>query len=658
MPFKLYAYYKFVSTDVEAKVMRESQAGLTDLMLASEAAAQLDFAKASLRFTKAGENFISAHKELNHISNILLTLASFSGDAKMKLAAESKKILEVGVIVSNLGNNLSATVSNIMSDVKEGKIISAIDTFTFFSQKSLKDLDDLNGLLEKISVNNLPEQYQNKFITLKSKTNVVKKALLEFTDLSEAIKIFLGASQNKRYLLVFQNNNELRASGGFLGSYALIDFKEGNIKNIEIPEGGSYDTEGGLKVLVRSPEPLHLVSPIWYFWDSNWWPDWRLSAQNIMWFYEKSGGSTVDGVISITPTVLERLLEITGPIDLNEQYGVVVSADNFWEIVQGIVEQKGNEVSGYDPKKPKKIIKDLMDKMMLELPKKLNSNNIAKLLLALDKSLLEKDILFYFTDENLQKEISDRNWGGEMQPEDFDYLQVVHTNIAGGKSDRVMKENINQDIEIQSDGSIVKTLTIKREHQGNKQDLYTGVRNVDWLRVYVPEGSKLIEANGFERPNDIYFKSADEATVSNDYVENTENRAIIDSLSGTKSYQENNKTVFANWVMIDPGKTGIVTLKYKLPFSIFEAVKKEKADDWLSKVKEVFSAKGQNVLSYSLLWQKQPGSPESSISSNLKINNGLSVFWQQAGSFHSKDYDWMVKDNLDSDKYWVVLLAK
>jgi len=95
-----------------------------------------------------------------------------------------------------------------------------------------------------------------------------------------------------------------------------------------------------MTVSVKAPEPLWLVNPLWHFWDANWWPDWPTTAKNLMWFYEKSGGSTVDGVVTFTPTVVEKLLDITGPIDMSEEYGVIIDSNNFWETTQKIVEHE------------------------------------------------------------------------------------------------------------------------------------------------------------------------------------------------------------------------------------------------------------------------------------------------------------------------------
>ena len=62
----------------------------------------------------------------------------------------------------------------------------------------------------------------------------------------------------KRYLLIFQNNTEMRASGGFMGSFAVMDFSNGQVSNLNVPGGGTYDTEAGLKSKIVAPKPLQL----------------------------------------------------------------------------------------------------------------------------------------------------------------------------------------------------------------------------------------------------------------------------------------------------------------------------------------------------------------------------------------------------------------
>ncbi|MFZ4631597.1 MAG: DUF4012 domain-containing protein [Patescibacteria group bacterium] len=676
-PLKLLSYFELLNIDkLEKKILGSSQLAMTNLMAASSAISKMDFKIADSEFQKAGSNFLEAENELNIINDSILSLAALSNDPKLKLAAESKKFLKAGAIASALGSNLVLSTDSLFSN--KDNFTKSIDDFVYYGSLAVSDAKELKIVINNINPKNLPTQYQEKFNSINKQVSLMSDNLESFVGAGSKFKELLGATRDRRYLLVFQNNSELRASGGFLGSYALVDIRDGKIRNLEVPGGGAYDTEGGMIVRVVAPKPLWLVNPLWHFWDANWWPDWPTTARNLMWFYEKSGGPTVDGVISVTPNVIEGLLEVTGPIDLTKEYGLVIDSNNFWETVQKIVEQKnfgsansqdfigiptssaivdsslpikqGLELNTNN--KPKKIIGDLMSKILEVLPQKLDKNNLIKILALFENNLSEKQVLFYFNDPVLQSEFSNRNWAGEVRDYKNDYLMVVNTNIAGQKSDRKMEEKIDHLSEVAADGSIINTLTITRSHIGLKNEIMTGVRNVDWLRIYVPKGSELLETTGFKIPEDKYLKEApDDDWQQNDLVK-TENEATSFGADNTKVYEENGKTVFANWLMVDPGETETVKIKYRLKINFFEKVSK---DNWLKKINNFINPEKNNFSPYSLMIQKQAGAKPSEFKSTLILPSGYSIFWRYPDNLVG-DKGWEINDSLNSDKYWSILV--
>ena len=680
IPIKLLSYFELLDFNkLEKKIIGSSQLAINNLFAATDAISKMDLKSADSEFKNAGNNFLVAQEELNKINDGLLSLAALSGNPKLKLAAESKKFVKSGALASSLGRNLVLATDSLFSGDKEDFSI-ALDKFNYYGNLAVVDAKSLKEELNKINPQNLPPEYQEKFLEISKQTGLMADSLEAFVGAGEKFKDVLGASQDKRYLLVFQNNSELRASGGFLGSYALVDIRDGKIRNLEVPGGGSYDTEGGMNVRVVAPKPLWLVNPLWHFWDANWWADWPTTAKNLMWFYEKSDGPSVDGVISLTPTVIERLLEITGPIDLTKEYGLVIDSNNFWETTQKVVEQKnlvktnpssvigvptssailqtdlpikqGLEVNSEN--KPKKIIGDLMAKIIEILPKKLNKENLVKILSLFEDSLDEKQILFYFTNKDSQAEMTKRNWAGEIKGTDKDYLLVVDTNIAGQKSDRKIEEKIEHTSVVDSDGSIIDTVKITRTHTGNKNEVMTGVRNVDWLRVYVPKGSQLLKAEGFKSPDSKYLNQVpDKNWQENDLVSN-ENNAPIDPVSGTKIYEENGKTVFANWLMVDPGESGIVTIQYRL---VFNFLSKNLENSWLARINAFLNPQPTNLTPYSLMVQKQPGAKPSEFNDQLILPNNWNIYWRYPENLSGKN-GWQISEQLNSDKYWSVLIEK
>jgi ABC-type multidrug transport system fused ATPase/permease subunit len=653
LPFKAYTFYKSMDVNgVKGKVLGATEEAFSEFMDAAGGASSMDFNKAQENFSKAGDGFVKAQEHLEEINGLLFTIASVIPKEEIKMASMSKDILKIGESASLLGTHLSKAFAGIFES-KEDSLIEIIDNFSVNSNLAVLEAKKINEIIAEININNLPSKYRDNLEDLKAKSLDLENGLSAFNEITEGLKIFLGTNKDKRYLFVFQNNTELRASGGFIGSYALIDFREGKIRNMEVPSGGGYDTEAGLRELVASPEPLHLVDPLWHFWDANWWPDWQKSAKKLMWFYERSDGPTVDGVISLTPTVIEGLLEAIGPIDMSEDYGVIIDSENFWITTQAIAEEKltKEQIDNGEKHEPKKIIGDMLNKLFEELPKRLNRESLVKIMASIENDLSGKHILFYFNDPELQKKAEDYGWAGRIKETKYDYLSIINTNIAGGKSDRKMEEEIKLDVNIENDGTVINTLKIKRKHTGIKREPFSGVRNVNWMRIYVPLGSELLEAGGFRTPSEIYFEDPDISWGKDKDVYEEELNSKTDEESGVKIYSESNKTVFANWSMVDPGEEVIVYIKYKLPFKVKQ---EEKEENFLSGFKTFLNPAQKPLTPYSILFQKQPGAMPSELEVNAHIPYNYEAVWKYPEQSEIKDRTVNYESYLDNDKYFVL----
>ena len=648
--------------DLRGKVLGVSERAIGDLQSAAASASNMDFKQASDNFGAAKESFAQANDSLSQINDLLFELGKVIPNDQIRLAAQSREIISAGEDASSLGNNLTLAVNCFFA--KDGETLSQmIDDFVNYETAAITDATRLNQDVAKIDTAVLPAQYRDQFISLKQKGADLQDLLTKNAALVKKINSFLGRDSDKRYLLVFENNSEMRASGGFIGSYALADISQGKITNIEAPQGGSYDTEGGLKMNITAPRTLYLVNPLWHFWDANWWPDWSKSAQKLSWFYEKSGGPTTDGVIAFTPTVLERILKVIGPIDMTSTHGVIMTSDNLWDNLRTIIEDEKNADSKlpYDlqENKPKKVIGELMQQIMTELPKRMDRQKFTDLLSGLQTDLSEKQIMFYFNDPDLQSEVESRNWAGKINDTNKDYLMVVNTNIAGGKSDRKMQETIHHQASVQADGSIIDTLTITRVHTGTADDLFSGMRNVDWMRIYVPLGSQLLEADGFRGPDPIYFSLPDKGWQTDPDVaaEEGDNAVIDTDHLNTKIYTEEGKTVFANWSMIDPSETGVITLRYLLPFKLVKPVQPVVTKTLLeSMIDKLNKTEKKEYLVYSLLTQKQPGSLFSSINTELSLPDNYNIVWKYPDALTTDLHYWKDSLSLDSDKYWAAVI--
>lgn len=476
-------------------------------------------------------------------------------------------------------------------------------------------LDEANEALAGIRPETLPEAERGKVLEATRLLGTVRDAVRELRAITDLLMIAAGDEHRRSYLLVFQNPTELRPTGGFMGSVALLTMDRGEIKSLEVPGGGPYDLKGELKERVRPPEPLTLVASRWEFQDANWFPDFPAAAGKIRWFWSKSGQPTVDGVIAVNLRVLERLLEVTGPVELPE-YGKTITAGNVWIEMQKAVELEYDR----EENKPKKIIGDLMAKLMERL-KSSDANQWMKLLALGTESLETKDIQIWLARTEEEALVERFGWNGSFKDTPGDALAVVGANIAGQKSDRMIEETVEHLADIQPDGSVIDTVRITRRHTGTKGDLFSGVNNVTYLRVYVPEGSELLSAEGFSPPPRGLFKTPLETDKQDEDLEAVEANARL-LPDGVKATDEFGRTAFGGWVQLEPGETRTTVFRYRLPFTAYDLARRLRPDG-APKPDAIRPA-------YTALYTSQSGKPERGLKARVTYPPGWTPVWTHA----------------------------
>ena len=603
LPFNLYNYYQGLKGKKNDVLQQASQA-LLHLTLSQKAASAQDLYYTQLELQEASNNFNQAQKELDNVNiivkGILKLLPEFN-----KQYVTATKLIEIGEKLSQSAVTLTQTYDklNLDESIQALNLTDKLSVLKNGLNLILPDLKDVNAALQDVYIEEIPDQYKADFQKLQFSIPLLEKNISMIVSSADLISDMLGKDSKKRYLILFQNNNELRPTGGFIGSYALLDIDKGNIEKITIPGGGPYDLKAGLKVSIESPEPLHIMNARWEFQDANWFADLPLSAEKIMYFYEKSGGPTVDGLIFINATFFEKLLEKIGPIELPE-YNKVITSQNFFEEIQKSVELDYDKTQN----KPKQIIADLTPKIidrLLQSDKK-QFTEILNLFLA---SLNEKELQLFFNNFSLEKSILNNNWGGQLKETDLDYLNIVSTNIAGEKTDAKIEQTAKLEVNIQKDGSIINTLSITKTHLGNEGEKFYGVPNLDYIRIFTPKGSELLSATGFEKmPSELFTLLDPEIYQKDPDIAYLEMSRKIDQETQTETFTESNKTVFANWIKVEPGQTKTVTLRYKLPFNL-NLAKINPEYNYLDLIKQKLNLinDDDSLQKYSLLIQKQSG---------------------------------------------------
>jgi hypothetical protein len=626
--------------------MENGKIAYANLNDAKEGIIKRDFDGAIFKFNEAYDRFDMIQKDINSLGSVIVESSRFvpyfsklsSGE---QLSEAGKNISRIGV----LATDIIKTLNNIKNPTEGAEPVSYLKIFQD-SDKNLTEIalriNDLQGNLEKINLADIPSEQRDNFVALKKKIPEINKFVSSFSEEGKILTDVLGGNGPRKYLFLFQNNQEMRATGGFIGTYAVLDISDGNVRNFFVD--GIFNPDGQLREKIIPPEPIQKISAAWSLHDSNWFPDFPMSAEKASWFYEKTGGPTVDGVITMTPTVMQKLLEITGPIEMSE-YAVTIDKDNFLEKIQYEVEVD------YDKElnQPKKILADLTPLILDRVFNVQNISDITKTLDVLLASLNEKHILIYSKNYNIEKMLSENGWSGEILDTEKDYLSVINTNINGYKTDGVIEEKIEHKADVQSDGSIIDTVTITRKHTGGDTDFdWWNKVNADYMRVYVPRGAKLIHASG--QTNEFNSPPIDYSALGfkkDPQVGMEEESMIIDSESGTRIYEDSGKTVFANWIYVSPKESVTISYSYILPFKLQADSMNNPAD------------------TYSLLAQKQSGSVGSQFSSKIVYPSTYQTIWKYPSeeiSDFSTDEDQKngigLESKLNTDKFVGIAFKK
>lgn len=136
----------------------------------------------------------------------------------------------------------------------------------------------------------------------------------------------LGADGPRRWLLVFGNNAEIRATGGLPGAVALVRTDDGRISLGRQASAADFPHDGR-PVLppTRAERVIYSRQPGVFFQDANFIPEFPRTAALWRAWWAQRFGTRVDGVASIDTVTLSYLLRATGPVTVDE---VRLTADN------------------------------------------------------------------------------------------------------------------------------------------------------------------------------------------------------------------------------------------------------------------------------------------------------------------------------------------
>ena len=363
-----------------------------------------------------------------------------------------------------------------------------------------------------------------------------------------------GYNHDRTYLVLFENNMELRPTGGFIGSYGLVTLRDGAIKSIVTDDIYNLDKLSKDKLRSPAPWPMEKYNNQKYLFmrDANWSPDWPTAAKELKWFFDierQYAGlppQELDGIVAITPDFISNFLQVTGPITVD---GITFTSENFALELERQVEFEYEE-KGLELHERKQIIGDLTAEIIKRLEKS-DPSDLLRVWSVMKKNINQKHIIAWLSNQELQQYFSDQNWAGEVKRPAGDYVFIVDSNFAALKTDQVMQRSLDYFVGPDQDGNLVARAEITYKHSA-KPVKYLVTKYRTYTRVYLPEKTQVAK---------VYLKSGND--VRNFPLGSD---AVISEQLG--------KTEVGVFFEVEPLTSKTLVLEYRLPESVNQAYKK------------------------------------------------------------------------------------
>lgn len=301
----------------------------------------------------------------------------------------------------------------------------------------------------------------------------------------------------KTFLVLFQNNMEIRPGGGFIGSFGIVKIKDGHVSQMQIHDTGNFD--GRIPNTIKPPYPMEQTVKVksWKLRDSNYSPDFIVNAKKAEEFYYMGKGEEkFDGVIGITTNVLSSFLKVTGPVEI-EGYPGTYGDENAvlaleYQVEKGYAEQ--NIARG-----DRKSVMDILAKEVMKKVETLGTKEKFQLSKILLEDLNNKYIQLYFKDPDLQRRVEAVNWAGEADTSwGKDYLMAVDANLGAWKTDYYIQRSMDYTVDLSGENPKA-LLKITYAHTATQRD-YMTKDYLSYFRVYVPQGSWLVDLKNADDP--------------------------------------------------------------------------------------------------------------------------------------------------------------
>lgn len=382
-----------------------------------------------------------------------------------------------------------------------------------------QDLTQMRALLDDVTtqIDGTPSadlatvpQAAEEADALRAELPNIQQTLGTLITLASVAPAILGVGQPASYLVEQLDSTELRPGGGFIGTYGVLTLASAHVSNFFMTDvdllDRPFEAAGHTIPYPSQYQWFPLAPSSWSLRDSNLDADFPTAARYAEQIFRIEGGTTpLQGVIAITPWLIQRALAITGPIHVPE-YGVTVTAANLVDEIHFYQLGPGSGGSDTVPSPDghsslrkrftSYLFEHFMDRVRALLPA-----DLPQFFHLVANGLQTKDMQVYFNQPTAENALRQDGAASTVAAPAGDSLFVVDANIVANKANDFMTYALDDRVTISGAGTATHdtTLTYTWPITAESSQNNYGVTSfyIDYLRVYVPPGSVLSVQSGW-----------------------------------------------------------------------------------------------------------------------------------------------------------------
>ncbi|MBP6976050.1 DUF4012 domain-containing protein [Candidatus Dojkabacteria bacterium] len=416
------------------------------------------------------------------------------------------------------------------STIKEySQYLEAIDDNKYQLQEGIFKMSLAQSVIDRVDTRHFPKFITTYVLQYKDLIEQINDTVKPLEKVSQFLPEILGLDERKRYLILLQDNGEIRSTGGWLSSYAVVAIEDGQIRELFVDD--IYNAQALLKLkgeTYRSPYSLTeaLPSVPFSFPLVNWNPNMdRVLLSSEQFVYDLEKGNSLDGVITVDLVFIQKILDKWGGVQVPGESDLVTSANLYQNIFETYSGEKAEDI------RKSTFLTDFFDAVVTKIfSSKLTTNT--DLYSAISESINEKHILFTFKNSIARAYADENGWDGNLDSKFQSAPIDIDWNWGGNKANLYIKKNHTLDVDIKDENTIDYSYQIAVQNDSSKEEYPQGEYK-NYVRIYIPYNATVTSIRGI-----------------------TGNKYSI--------YEEDGYKIIAGWFNIPIKETYTLEIKYRI----------------------------------------------------------------------------------------------